>query len=83
MTERGKVFAIEPESTNYARLNKVLIKAGLNDVAETIQMVALEASGRYYLKINPNYPGDHKLWLDQTGILTNGVSIDALLEEKG
>ena len=80
VTEGGEVFAVEPESTNYARLNRVLTKAGLNDVVETIQMAASEASGRYYLKINPNHPGDHKLSLDQTGVLTNGVSIDELLE---
>lgn len=81
VSKPGKVIAIEPEPENYARLERVVANAGLNDRVETVQAAVAERSGELRLELNPLYPVDHKL--GEEGLRVNAVTIDDLLEVRG
>ena len=76
----GHVIAVEPEETNFARLNWTIARHMLTAVVETIQAVAAETNGTLKLEINPSHPADHKI--SEQGIPVRAVSLDTLLEER-
>jgi FkbM family methyltransferase len=79
--EGGKVIAIEPEATNFARLEKAIVRAGFGAVVETVNAAAGDMIGEALLEINPLHPGDHKLGLKGTPVAM--TTIDDLLSARG
>jgi len=73
----GKVLAIEPERTNFSRLNEMVKKHGLNGKVETFEAVAASKSGTLKLKINPLHPADHKI--SEEGVPVKAISLDGVL----
>ncbi|NJO14806.1 MAG: FkbM family methyltransferase [Thioploca sp.] len=80
ITGKGKVIAIEPEATNYARLQRKLTRASLIDSVEIINAAVADITGEALLELNPLHPGDHKL--GKQGIPIMVTTIDALLSER-
>ena len=76
----GKVLAIEPERTNFSRLNEMVKKHGLNGKVETFEAVAASKSGTLKLKINPLHPADHKI--SEEGIPVKAISLDGVLADR-
>jgi FkbM family methyltransferase len=80
VSQGGKVIAIEPESSNFQRLNQMLFRTGFRTVVEPIQAVAASQSGVLRLRINPLHPADHKI--AQEGVPVDSVSLDELVAER-
>src|SRR5262249_7918982 len=81
VTEGGRVIALEPESVNYAGLQRAVARAGLTAVVETIQAAAADVTGQSFLQLNPGHPGDHKL--ASTGVAVAVTTLDDLLRTRG
>jgi FkbM family methyltransferase len=77
----GRVIALEPEGTNYARLKKAVARKGLGERVETELAAAAEASGSSHLALNPHHPGDHRLAEDGMPVMV--LSLDDLLAKRG
>jgi FkbM family methyltransferase len=77
----GKVLALEPESLNYARLERAVRRAGFSSVVESIQVAAADTAGEGLLEINPAHPGDHKL--GTSGVPVALTTIDSLVAARG
>jgi FkbM family methyltransferase len=77
VTGGGRVVAIEPERTNFERLQHALRKRGLLDRVETIQAVAAESEGVLRLAVNPLHPADHRI--ASTGLEVKALTLDQVL----
>jgi FkbM family methyltransferase len=77
----GKVIAIEPETVNYGRLCRAVVKAGLTHLVDTVQAAAAETGGEVGLIVNRGHPGDHRI--GDGGVRVPAVTIDGLLAAKG
>jgi FkbM family methyltransferase len=71
---RGRLIAIEPEALNKRRLAARIAAAGVAGRSLLFEAAAAEKSGRQWLAINPEHPGDHKLADRGTAA---GMEIDA------
>jgi len=80
VTGTGKVIAIEPETINYERLQRQLVRAGIIEQVETIKGAVANQRGSTFLELNPLHPGDHKLSRNGQGISVPVTTIDALVE---
>jgi FkbM family methyltransferase len=81
VTNGGKVFALEPEAVNFARLQRAIARAERTAVVETIQAAVGETTGEALLEINPIHPGDHKL--ASSGVAVAVTTLDHLLGARG
>lgn len=77
----GRVIAIEPEAANFASLTRRLSAALEQKRLMAIEAVAAEESGRLWLEINPNHPGDHRI--GASGVSVQAVTLDGLLAQNG
>ena len=77
----GRVFAFEPEATNFERLTRAIHKKAFSDRVIAMNGVAANRTGDFFLDINPNHPGDHKL--GSSGEPVPGWDIDTLLSQCG
>ncbi len=77
----GRVLAIEPETTNLARLRRALSARNLQSQVEIIAAAATDRAGPVHLDVNPDHPGDHRL--AATGQPVAGVTVDQLVAERG
>jgi FkbM family methyltransferase len=59
----GRVWAFEPEPLNFARLQRVIARSGLQSVIQPIQAAIGEHAGEAALRINEGHPGDH--WIGE------------------
>lgn len=59
--ERGKVVALEPETENFHRLERIVGARGLRDRVQTRQVAAGDVKGDGHLIINPESHADHRL----------------------
>ena len=80
VSEGGKVLAIEPERTNFSRLNEMVEKNRLSGTVEIFEAVAAATSGTLKLKINPLHPADHKI--SEQGVPVKAISLDGLLADR-
>lgn len=80
ISEGGMVYAIEPETTNVARLKKILNENNIDNKVNILEAVASDHCGTVYLSINQDHPGDHKVSKDNTGTLVKSVTIDSIVE---
>jgi FkbM family methyltransferase len=80
ITGKGKVIAIEPETLNYARLQRTLARSNLTTLVETVNVAIADRQGEALLELNPLHPGDHRL--SSQGIPVTVTTIDALLEAR-
>jgi FkbM family methyltransferase len=76
VTAGGKVVALEPELTNYTRLNQRIAQQGVGDRVITRQSVAADIDGELKLAVNPEHPGDHSL--SDQGIPITAYRLDSL-----
>jgi FkbM family methyltransferase len=74
---RGRVVAIEPETTNFARLHAAIAAAGVDGHVVAVQAAAAEAEGTVHLAVDPVHPGGHHL--ATSGVTTRCVAIDDLV----
>jgi FkbM family methyltransferase len=74
----GRVIALEPEPINFGRLCRRLQRTGLAARVEAVNAAAVEASGRFFLKVDPTHPGDHQL--APGGLPVRGVALDRQVE---
>jgi FkbM family methyltransferase len=81
ITGKAKVIAVEPETLNYARLQRTLARSNLTTVVETVNAAVADTSGEALLELNPLHPGDHKL--GPQGVPVAVTTIDSLLEARG
>jgi hypothetical protein len=56
VSEGGKVIALEPEASNFARLREAIARAGLTAVVETIQAAVADTFGTGFWKSTPGTP---------------------------
>lgn len=77
----GKVLALEPETNNFQRLERVIAARGLGDRVEARQIAASDTKGTGYLVINPDSHADHRL--GDHGLPTALDTIDSLWEGLG
>jgi FkbM family methyltransferase len=75
----GLVIAIEPEASNFKRLNQMIRKQGLTGIVRTFCGVAAEKPGVLKLQVNPYHPGDHKIGSD--GVDVPAFTVDGLVAE--
>jgi FkbM family methyltransferase len=75
---QGLVLALEPEPVNFGRLSRRLERTGLAARCRAVNAAAVEASGDFFLKVDPTHPGDHQL--ASAGLAVPGLSLDALLD---
>jgi len=80
--EGGKVLALEPEVTNFRRLEQRLRQRGLADRIMATLGAAADCDGRGYLSVNPDHPGDHAL-SETRGLPVVTWRIDTLLAAAG
>jgi FkbM family methyltransferase len=73
----GRVIAVEPETENFASLQRRVLAAGMNGRVLAVQAIAADKAGILRLEINPNHPGDHKI--APAGIPVQAVTLDGLL----
>jgi FkbM family methyltransferase len=81
VTEGGRVFALEPEPLNHARLQRSVALSRFKTIIETLQVAAADVTGEGRLELNPLHPGDHKL--GKTGIPVATTTIDHMLAARG
>jgi FkbM family methyltransferase len=79
ITDGAKVFALEPEPTNFSRLKRHISRAKLDDRVEALCVAVAESSGEVLLVVDPVHPGNHKL--GETGIPVQSISIDDLMAQ--
>jgi FkbM family methyltransferase len=79
ITDGAKVFALEPEPTNFSRLKRHISRAKLDDRVEALCAAVAETCGEVLLAVDPVHPGNHKL--SETGIPVQSISIDALMAQ--
>jgi FkbM family methyltransferase len=80
ITGDSRVIALEPEMTNFARLQNVVQRYSLSARVETINAAVADIAGHARLVINPLHPGDHKL--GDEGVPVAVTTIDNLLKER-
>lgn len=80
-TNNGRVIAIEPETANFASLQRRLAATAVGRNVIALQAVAAETTGVLRLQVNPDHPGDHRIGV--TGVPIPAVSLDDLLAEHG
>jgi FkbM family methyltransferase len=61
LTAPFRIFAFEPESVNFAVLQRVLKRRGLADRVTAVRAAAGATSGEARLAINAGHPGDHRV----------------------
>jgi FkbM family methyltransferase len=77
----GKVLALEPETNNFRRLERVIAARGLGDRVEARQIAASDTKGTGYLIINPDSHADHRL--GDHGLPTALETVDSLWDGLG
>ncbi len=77
----GRVVSIEPEESNFQRLQKMIKKEGLTDVVETVQAAASNISGTGRLVVDTDNPADH--FLGQGDVEVSVLTIDDILLDRG
>ena len=80
VSDGGFVIAVEPETSNFRRLQRNLDKSGTAAVVRTVQGVAAEQGGTLKLAVNPIHPGDHKIAAE--GIDVTAFTIDELVRKE-
>jgi FkbM family methyltransferase len=70
-----KVFALEPEQENFARLERNLKRYRVCERVDAQRVAAGASSGAIGLRVNPEHHGDHQV--DPSGSSTPLVSLDA------
>jgi FkbM family methyltransferase len=78
---KGCVISIEPETANFQSLRSRVERLRLASAVSLVNAAAVEAPGQVRLALNPDNPADHRVASE--GMLVTGVSIDALVEERG
>jgi FkbM family methyltransferase len=74
----GRVFAIEPESANFASLAARVKSHGFAERVALVKAAAMDSAGEAHLWINPDNPADHRI--ADSGASVEAVKIDQLLE---
>jgi len=80
VSDGGFVIAVEPETSNFRRLQWNLEKSGTAAVVRTVQGVAAERGGTLKLAVNPIHPGDHKIAPE--GVDVTAFTIDELVRKE-
>ena len=75
----GRVIAIEPEATNFERLQSILRSKGLDGIVVPVHAAAAEHAGQVGLAIDRYHPAGHYLSTD--GVPTPAVTIDDLVRQ--
>jgi len=75
----GRVIAIEPEATNFERLQSMLRSKGLNGIVVPVHAAAAEHAGQVALTIDRYHPAGH--YLSPEGVSTVAVTIDDLVRQ--
>ena len=81
VSDGGKVLSIEPEATNFSRLQRLIASADLAAGVIPVQSVASDIDGQLKLKCNPASHADHRI--ADEGVATISWRIDSLLEQHG
>jgi FkbM family methyltransferase len=79
---QGEAILLEPEDRNFDALRSMLLRKGLIGRTRLIKAAAAETSGKALFKVNPQHPGDHKLSVDDTGVLIDTVRLDELVVDR-
>lgn len=74
--QQGRVIAIEPESRNFAELQRRLVINGYAGRVAAHCAVADRVAGEARLLVNPDHPGDHKI--GDHGIAVRAHTLDGL-----
>ena len=77
----GKVICLEPEETNFKRLEQAISKTRFRESIEALPIAAAEKTETVELVINPDNPVDH--YLGDGGITVPATTIDDLLRDRG
>ena len=75
----GRVIAIEPESTNFERLQAMLRAKRLDGIVVPVHAAAAEHAGQVALTIDRYHPAGH--YLSAEGVPTAAVTIDDLVRQ--
>lgn len=76
----GFVIAVEPETSNFRKLQQTLKKTGMAAAVRTFQGVAAEQHGALKLMVNHRHPGDHRI--APQGVDVTAFTIDELVRKE-
>lgn len=77
----GRVFAIEPEPNNFARLSERVRREGYSSRVCLAEAAAAEGPGELRLAVNPGNPMDHRL--ADEGLSVRAITLDDLCAGAG